>query len=102
MTQTMTGKVALVTGAGDGLGRASAIVFAREGAQVVVSDIDETGGTETVSLIREAGGEATFVSCATSPASSRSTPLLPRLSTSTAASTALTTTPAAVEDWAGP
>ena len=55
MTATMTGKVALVTGAGSGLGRASAIIFAREGARVVVSDIDETGGTETVSLHSRSG-----------------------------------------------
>ncbi len=59
----MQNKVALVTGAGDGLGRASARAFAREGARVVVSDIDEVGGSQTVALIRESGGEATFVPC---------------------------------------
>ena len=59
----MQDKVALVTGAGDGLGRASARAFAREGARVVVSDIDEVGGLQTVALIRESGGEATFVPC---------------------------------------
>ena len=59
----MQDKVALVTGAGDGLGRASARAFAREGARVVVSDIDEVGGSQTVALIRESGGEATFVPC---------------------------------------
>ena len=63
MPQTMQDKVALVTGAGDGLGRASARAFAREGAKVVVSDIDEVGGAKTVSLIHEAGGEAAFVPC---------------------------------------
>ena len=59
----MQDKVALVTGAGDGLGRASARAFAREGARVVVSDIDEVGGSQTVALIRKSGGEATFVPC---------------------------------------
>lgn len=63
MMGTMQGKVALVTGAGDGLGRASARAFAREGASVIVSDIDEVGGARTVSLIRDAGGEASFVPC---------------------------------------
>jgi NAD(P)-dependent dehydrogenase (short-subunit alcohol dehydrogenase family) len=54
-------KVALVTGAGRGLGRACARIFAREGAQVIVADIQPDGGKETVSLIKGAGGEATFV-----------------------------------------
>jgi NAD(P)-dependent dehydrogenase (short-subunit alcohol dehydrogenase family) len=53
-------KVALITGAGSGQGRAAALLFAREGARVVVSDINVMGGEETVRLIRAAGGEATF------------------------------------------
>ena len=55
------GKVVLVTGAGSGIGWASALAFAREGARVVVADIAVTDGEETVRLIREAGGEAIFV-----------------------------------------
>jgi len=57
----LAGKVALVTGAAMGIGRASAEVFAREGAAVVVADIDEPGGRETVELIEQAGGAASFV-----------------------------------------
>ena len=55
------GKVALVTGAGSGIGRASALAFARSGARVVVADLNAAGGEETVRMIEEAEGEARFV-----------------------------------------
>jgi NAD(P)-dependent dehydrogenase (short-subunit alcohol dehydrogenase family) len=54
-------KVALITGAGSGIGRESALLFARQGARVVVADVDGDGGRETVSLVEAAGGEARFV-----------------------------------------
>ncbi len=54
-------KVALITGAGSGIGRESALLFAREGAKVVVVDINDEAGEETVRLIRENGGDAIFV-----------------------------------------
>jgi NAD(P)-dependent dehydrogenase (short-subunit alcohol dehydrogenase family) len=55
------GKVALVTGASSGIGRASALAFARAGARVVVADLDAEGGADTVRQIEEAEGEASFV-----------------------------------------
>ncbi len=57
----LDGKVALITGGGSGFGRAGALLFAREGAKVVVVDINDEGGRETVGLIREANGEASYV-----------------------------------------
>ncbi len=63
MAGRMEGKVVLVTGAGSGIGREASQLFHREGGKVVVSDINETSGAETVSFIEEAGGEAIFVKC---------------------------------------
>ena len=54
-------KVTLITGAGSGIGRESALLFAREGAQVVVADVDDAAGRQTVAAISEAGGQAIFV-----------------------------------------
>ncbi len=57
----LAGKVALITGAGNGMGRAAALLFASEGARVVVADAVETAGRATVQSIVDAGAEATFV-----------------------------------------
>ena len=61
MAGRVQGKVALVTGGSSGIGRATALVFAREGAKVVVADVVVDGGEETVRLIKAAGGDAVFV-----------------------------------------
>jgi len=57
----LQGKSAIITGAGMGMGREAAILFAAEGANVGVFDIDEKAGQETVALVKEAGGEGLFV-----------------------------------------
>jgi 3-hydroxybutyrate dehydrogenase len=61
MPETLNGKVALVTGAASGIGRATALTFAREGAKLVIADMNEDGGQQTAHMITENGGEATFV-----------------------------------------
>jgi NAD(P)-dependent dehydrogenase (short-subunit alcohol dehydrogenase family) len=58
--EIMNGKVALVTGAGSGIGRAVALAFADKGASVVIADIDSEGANRTVELIRKNGGEAGY------------------------------------------
>jgi NAD(P)-dependent dehydrogenase (short-subunit alcohol dehydrogenase family) len=63
MGATMTGKVALVTGAGISIGRATALAFGSQGASVVVADVNASAGKETVQLIESAGSKALFISC---------------------------------------
>ncbi|UWG96745.1 SDR family oxidoreductase [Dehalobacter sp. DCM] len=59
----LEGKIALVTGAGSGLGRATALMFAEEGAKVVVADFNEANGAATAQSIIDNGGDALFVKC---------------------------------------
>lgn len=61
MANFFEGKVVLVTGGGSGMGRASALAFAKVGAKAVVADVSIEGGEETVRMIKDIGGEAIFV-----------------------------------------
>jgi NAD(P)-dependent dehydrogenase (short-subunit alcohol dehydrogenase family) len=54
-------KVAIITGSASGIGKAAAILYAREGAIIVISDIDEKGGNAVLNEIKKSGGEAMFV-----------------------------------------
>ena len=58
-----TNQVALVTGAGSGIGRSTALAFARSGATVLVSDVNDANGQQTVSMIQDAGGQASYSHC---------------------------------------
>src|SRR5436305_11370376 len=62
-TRQFKGKVAFVTGAASGIGRAAALAFASEGAAVVAADVSEQGNQETARLIEEQGGRALAVRC---------------------------------------
>src|SRR5919198_2385654 len=61
MAGRVEGKVALVTGGASGIGRATALTFAREGAKLIIADMNEDGGQQTVHMITEQGGDAIFV-----------------------------------------
>ena len=70
MAGLLDGKIALITGAGSGIGRASALTFAREGAKVAVADKLVDGGRETVRMVEAAGGTASFIEVDVSDAAS--------------------------------
>src|SRR5512138_3072095 len=68
MSEKLTNRVALVTGAASGIGRQTALAFAREGAAVAVVDVTEAAGKETVAMIEKEGGKARFFRCDVSKA----------------------------------
>src|SRR5579864_3145423 len=63
MAGILEGKVALITGAGSGIGQATSRVFAREGAKLVLADVVEEGGNRTLKLVQDLGAQAIFVKC---------------------------------------
>ncbi|HUY37899.1 MAG TPA: glucose 1-dehydrogenase [Candidatus Binataceae bacterium] len=60
---SLAGKSTIITGGGSGIGRATALIVAREGARVIIGDVSERDGAETVRMVREQSGEAEFVRC---------------------------------------
>src|SRR6266436_806713 len=63
MAGILDGKVAVITGAGSGIGRATSKIFAREGAKLVLADVVEAGGNETLKMLKDAGAHAFFFKC---------------------------------------
>ncbi len=63
MPGMLEGKSALITGAGGGIGRAAALVFAREGARVAVADLDRQAAQDTVAMVNAVGGQAASIGC---------------------------------------
>src|SRR6266850_5258375 len=61
MAGILEGKIALITGASSGIGRATAKIFAREGARLVLADVAEAGGQETLQEVRDLSAEAIFI-----------------------------------------
>jgi len=64
--KTLENKVAIITGAGSGIGKAIALLYAAEGAKIIISDVNDQGGNETVNEIKSKGGDAIFVHADTS------------------------------------
>ena len=63
MAGILDGKVALITGAGSGIGQATSRIFAREGAKLVLADVVEEGGNRTLKIVQDLGAQAIFVKC---------------------------------------